>query len=129
MLTVGTVNRGQVTVCPENTARAMGSGALEVFATPALVALAEQTCWTGIQSHLEPGQGTVGTRLDLQHTAPTPLGMTVYCESTLTEINGRSLTFSVKLWDDKGPVGEGTHQRVIIFSDRFQAKADSKRDV
>jgi predicted thioesterase len=54
--------------------------------------------------------------------------MTVYCESTLTEIDGRSLTFSVKLWDDKGPVGEGTHQRVIIFSDRFQAKADSKRD-
>jgi predicted thioesterase len=106
----------------------MGSGALEVFATPALVALAEQTCWTGIQPDLEPGQGTVGTRLDLQHTAPTPLGMTVYCESTLTEIDGRSLTFSVKLWDDTGPVGEGTHQRVIIFSDRFQAKADSKRD-
>lgn len=128
MLTVGTVGRQQVAVKPENTARAMGSGALDVFATPALVALAEQTCWTSIQPDLEPEQGTVGTHLDLQHTAPTPVGMTVYCESTLTEVNGRSLTFSVKLWDDKGPVGEGTHQRVIITNDRFQAKADSKRD-
>ena len=128
MLNVGIIGKAQVTVCPENTALSMGSGTLEVFATPALVALAEKTCWTSIQDALEPGQGTVGTQLDLQHTAPTPLGMTVYCESTLTEIDGRSLTFSVKLWDDKGPVGEGTHQRVIIFSDRFQAKADSKRD-
>ena len=70
----------------------------------------------------------VGTELNLQHTAPTPLGMTVHCESTLTEINGRSLTFAVKLWDDKGTVGEGTHKRFIIDNDRFQAKANSKRD-
>lgn len=128
MLKEGITGRASVLVCAENTARAMGSGALEVFATPALVALAEKTCWTSIQSELEPGQGTVGTKLDLQHTAPTPVGLTVYCESTLTEVSGRSLTFSVKLWDDKGPVGEGIHQRVIITNDRFQAKADSKRD-
>lgn len=128
MLKEGITGRASVLVCAENTARAMGSGALEVFATPALVALAEKTCWTGIQPELEPGQGTVGTKLDLQHTAPTPVGLTVYCESTLTEVNGRSLTFSVKLWDDKGPVGEGIHQRVIITNDRFQVKADSKRE-
>ena len=128
MLKEGITGRASVLVCAENTALAMGSGALEVFATPALVALAEKTCWTSIQSELEPGQGTVGTKLDLQHTAPTPVGLRVYCESTLTEVNGRSLTFSVKLWDDKGPVGEGIHQRVIITNDRFQAKADSKRE-
>ena len=128
MLNVGMIGKAQVAVCPENTALSMGSGALEVFATPALVALAEKTCWTSIQEALEPGQGTVGTELNLQHTAPTPLGMTVHCESTLTEINGRSLTFAVKLWDDKGTVGEGTHKRFIIDNDRFQAKANSKRD-
>ncbi len=128
MLKEGIPGRAETVVCPENTALSMGSGALEVFATPALVALAEKTCWTSVQGALEPGQGTVGTHLDLQHTAPTPLGMTVHCESTLTEVNGRSLTFSVRLWDDKGPVGEGTHQRVIIDNARFQAKANSKRD-
>lgn len=128
MLKEGIIGQANVLVCPENTALAMGSGALQVFATPALVALAEKTCWTSIQPELEPGQGTVGTKLELQHTAPTPLGLTVYCESTLTAIDGRSLTFSVKLWDDKGTVGEGIHQRVIITNDRFQAKANSKRN-
>jgi predicted thioesterase len=54
--------------------------------------------------------------------------MTVCCESVLTEVNGRSLTFAVKLWDDKGPVGEGTHQRVIVTNERFQAKANAKRE-
>lgn len=129
MLQEGILGRSETVVCPENTALSMGSGALEVFATPALVALAEKTCWTSVQSALELGQGTVGTHLDLQHTAPTPLGMTVFCESVLTEVNGRSLTFSVRLWDDKGPVGEGTHRRVIIDNTRFQTKANSKRDV
>lgn len=128
MLKEGITGQASVLVCPEHTALAMGSGALAVFATPALVALAEQTCWTGVQPYLEPGQGTVGTHLDLQHTAPTPLGMTVYCESTLTGVKGRSLTFSVRLWDEKGPVGHGTHQRVIIDNARFQTKADSKHD-
>lgn len=128
MLKEGITGQAAVPVCADNTARAMGSGTLEVFATPALVALAEKACWTSIQPELEPGQGTVGTGLELQHTAPTPLGMTVYCESTLTEVNGRSLTFAVRLWDDKGPVGEGTHRRVIITNDRFQAKADGKRE-
>jgi predicted thioesterase len=81
-----------------------------------------------VQPELEPGQGTVGTGLQLQHTAPTPVGMTVCCVSVLTEVNGRSLTFAVKLWDDKGPVGEGTHQRVIVTNERFQAKANAKRE-
>lgn len=128
MMKEGIIGRESVRVCAENTALAMGSGALEVFATPALVALAEKTCWTSVQPELEPGQGTVGTGLQLQHTAPTPVGMTVCCESVLTEVNGRSLTFAVKLWDDKGPVGEGTHQRVIVTNERFQAKANAKRE-
>lgn len=127
MLKMGQKGSAQVRVCQENTAAAMGSGALDVFATPALVALAEQACWTSVQPGLEPGQGTVGTGLELQHTAPTPVGMTVYCESELMEVQGRSLSFRVRLWDDNGPVGQGTHQRVLVDNRRFQDKADAKK--
>lgn len=128
MLKVGIKGTGQTEVTSVNTARAMGSGTLEVFATPALVALAEQTCWQSVAPELEEGSGTVGVRLELQHTAPTPLGMTVTCESELTGLEGRKLTFQVKLYDQTGPVGEGIHERVIVDDERFQAKANRKRD-
>lgn len=126
MLKEGIKGAGHTLVCPENTAAAMGSGTLRVFATPALVALAEKTCWSSIQAELEPGQCTVGTQLDLRHTAPTPVGMTVHCGSELIGVEGRSLTFRVQLWDETGAVGSGTHQRVVVDETRFQAKADGK---
>ena len=81
MLEVGIKGLEQQAVSAENTALAMGSGTLEVFATPALVALAEKTCWQSVAPHLEEGCSTVGTRMELDHSAPTPLGMTVICES------------------------------------------------
>ncbi len=114
-------------VTPENTARAMGSGTLEVFATPALVALAEKTCWQSVAPALEPGCGTVGTRLELDHTAPTPVGMTVTCESELTAVEGRKLVFAVKLRDETGPVGGGVHERFIVNDRKFAAKARAKK--
>lgn len=104
----------------------MGSGTLEVFATPALAALAERTCWESVAPHLAPGQGTVGTKLSLEHTAPTPVGMTVTCTSELLAVNGRTLVFSVAMADDKGPVGHGVHERVIIDEARFLSRAQAK---
>ena len=89
----------------------MGSGTLDVFATPALVALAEKTCWMSVAAALDEGCGTVGTRLELEHSAPTPVGMTVTCESELTAVEGRKLVFKVSLHDEKGPVGGGVHER------------------
>ena len=74
MLEAGLRGTATVAVTPANTARAMGSGTLEVFATPALAALAEQTCWQSVAPELEPGSGTVGAKLSLEHTAPTPGG-------------------------------------------------------
>ena len=121
--------RGEQTqsVTAENTARALGSGTLEVFATPALVALAEKTCWQSVAAELEAGSGTVGTKLELEHTAPTPVGMTVTCHSELVAVEGRKLTFKVTLADEKGPVGGGTHERFVIFEEKFAAKAEAKK--
>ena len=103
-LETGICGEQSVRVSAENTAKTMGSGTLDVFATPALVALAEKTCWQSVAPALEAGSGTVGTKLELEHTAPTPVGMTVTCHSELVAVEGRKLTFKVTLADEKGPV-------------------------
>ena len=126
MLESGIKGTRAVTVNEENTAKAMGSGTLDVFATPALIALMEETCWRSVANELEEGSGTVGTLLEIKHTAPTPVGMKVTCESTLTEIDGRRLVFEVIALDGKGVVGEGRHERFIIQNEKFQVKANAK---
>ena len=113
-LETGICGEQSVRVSAENTAKTMGSGTLDVFATPALVALAEKTCWQSVAPALE-------------HTAPTPVGMTVTCHSELVAVEGRKLTFKVTLADEKGPVGGGTHERFIIFEEKFAAKAEAKK--
>lgn len=127
MLEAGIRGKQSVAVTPENTAKTMGSGTLNVFATPALVALAEKTCWMSVADALDDGCGSVGTKLELEHTAPTPVGMTVTCHSELVAVEGRKLTFKVTLADEKGPVGGGTHERFIIFEEKFAAKAEAKK--
>lgn len=123
MLTTGIKGRETVLVTEANSAKSMGSGLLDVFATPAMTALMEMTAWKSVAPYLEEGAGTVGTRLDITHDAPTPLGMEVRCESKLTEIDGRRLVFQVAAYDEKGKIGGGTHERFIIQNDKFQAKA------
>ena len=126
MLETGIKGTRTVTVNEDNTAKAMGSGTLDVFATPALIALMEETCWRSVANELEKGSGTVGTLLEIKHTAPTPVGMKVTCESTLTEVDGRRLVFEVIARDAKGVVGEGKHERFIIQNEKFQMKANAK---
>lgn len=128
MLETGIKGTKTVTVNEDNTAKTMGSGTLDVFATPALIALMEETCWRSVADKLDEGCGTVGTRLEVSHTAPTPVGMEVTCESTLTEVDGRRLVFEVTVRDAKGVVGEGRHERFVIQNDKFQAKANAKRE-
>ena len=127
MLTVGIKGEQSQLVTNENTAKTMGSGTLDVFATPALVALAEKTCWMSVAGELDEGCGSVGTKLELEHTAPTPVGMTVTCESELTAVGGRKLVFKVSLHDEKGPVGGGVHERFIVNDAKFAAKAQAKK--
>lgn len=114
-------------VTPEMSAARVGSGLVDVFATPMMVALVERTCNDSVVPHLEPGQGTVGTLVNVAHTAATPIGMRVWCESELVEVDRRRLVFNVKAYDDSGPIGEGTHERFIIDMARFQEKALSKK--
>lgn len=124
---IGVKNVIETTVTENNTAVAMGSGILSVFATPAMIALIEETAWRSVVPYLEPGQATVGTRLDISHVSPTPLGMTVKCETELIEADGRKLKFKAEVYDESGLIGTGTHERFIITADKFQAKAESKK--
>lgn len=128
MLKEGVKGTQEIMVTEENTAKVMGSGALDVFATPAMIALMEKTAWTSVSDELDEGCGTVGISLNVAHSAPTPLGMKVTCESELTGIDGRKLTFCVKAYDEKGVIGEGTHERFIIQNEKFQKKANMKKD-
>ena len=126
-LETGICGEQSVSVTQQNTAKTMGSGTLDVFSTPALVALAEKICWMSVAPALEEGSGTVGTKLELEHTAPTPVGMTVTCRSQLVAVEGRKLTFKVELQDEKGAVGGGIHERFVINDAKFAAKAEAKK--
>ena len=126
MIEVGMTNRKEETVTCENSAAAVGSGLLEVYATPSMIALMEGCCHESVGEELEDGCGTVGISLNVKHMAATPVGMKVYCESELTAVNGRILTFSVKAFDEKEQIGEGIHERCIIYNEKFQKKAYAK---
>lgn len=126
MLSIGIRGEKRMTVRPENTAKAVGSGGLEVFATPALVALMEATAMESVGPGLEPGQGTVGTDIHVQHLAATPVGMDVRCESELAAVEGRKLTFEITAYDAAGKIGHATHERFIVDNARFMEKAQAK---
>ena len=128
MLETGIAGTAETTVTEANTARMRGSGTLDVFATPALAELMERCCWESVAPHLEEGQTTVGTRLDLHHNAPTPLGMHVRCESELVAIDRRALTFTVRAFDEAGEIATATHDRFIVDATRFQSKANAKAE-
>lgn len=125
-LKAGIKGSSSVFVEQSNTAAAMGSGQLPVFATPAMIALMEKTASESVQSYLEEGCGSVGTKLDVKHLSATPLGMEVHCESELMEVDGRKLVFLVKAFDSAGLIGEGTHERFVIKNESFLKKAEGK---
>ncbi|EOS42042.1 thioesterase family protein [Lachnospiraceae bacterium JLR.KK009] len=127
MLEAGIKGYQELTVTEGDTAKAHKSGTLDVLATPRMAALMEETAWRSVAGELEEGMGTVGIKLDLGHLAPTPVGMKVWCESLLTGVDGRKLTFSITVFDGAGKIGEGLHERFIIEETKFQAKADKKK--
>ena len=125
-VTVGLKGRAETVVSDANTAQAACSGALPVFGTPFMCALMEEAAWKSIAPHLEPGQSTVGTRLDISHDSATPVGMKVWAESEVTEADGKRLVLKVAAYDERGLIGQGTHERFIITSERFLAKTARK---
>lgn len=126
MLKTGIEGYREMAVTQEYTAKAQKSGTLAVFATPAMIALIEETAWKSVAEELEEGCATVGTALNIRHLSATPVGMKAVCRTRLAEIDGRKLVFEVEVSDEAGKIGEGTHERFIIQSDKFQKKAEEK---
>ena len=127
-VTVGLKGRAEALVTQANTAEAACSGALPVFGTPFLCALMEEAAWKSIAPHLEAGQSTVGTRLDISHDSATPVGIKVWAESEVTQVDGRRIELKVAAYDEKGPIGQGTHQRFIVQDEKFLARAAAKKE-
>lgn len=125
-MNAGIKGKQELTVSEKDTAKVYGSGSLEVFGTPAIIALMEKTALTSIEPYLDEGEGSVGTALDVKHTAATPVGMKVVCESELIEVDRKRLTFRVTARDESGPIGEGTHERFVIQNEPFMEKANGK---
>jgi predicted thioesterase len=125
-VTIGLKGRAEAVVSDANTAQAACSGALPVFGTPFMCALMEEAAWKSIAPHLEPGQSTVGTRLNVSHDSATPVGMRVWAESEITQVDGKRLVLNVAAFDERGPIGQGVHERFIITDERFLAKTAKK---
>ncbi len=125
-LTTGAKAAATLTVTEEKTAKIVGSGSLNVFATPMMAALMEQAACEALAPYLEGDETTVGTELNIQHTAATPVGVTVTAEAEVTAVNGREIAFSVKAFDSVGEIGSGTHKRFVVFAEKFQARADGR---
>lgn len=115
------------TVLPSDSANAFGSGTVDVFGTPSMVAFMENTCKNCVQPSLAEGEGTVGIALNIRHLAAAPIGSTVTCDCELIEVDRKILTFTVKVLMGDELIGDGTHTRARIDFARFQAKADEKR--
>ena len=126
MVEIGIKGREEATVTKANVATNVGSGKVQVFSTPMMIALMEKAAALSIEPVLEPGQSSVGTRINVSHCAATPMGMHVWAETEVIEIDRRRVTFSVKAYDERGLIGEGTHDRFIIDVEKFIAKAESK---
>ena len=125
-VTVGLKGRAETVVNESNTAQAACSGALPVFGTPFMCALMEEAAWKSIAPHLEPGQSTVGTRLNVSHDSATPVGMRVWAESEVAAVDGKRLSLTVAAFDERGPIGQGTHERFIVTDERFLSKTAKK---
>lgn len=123
----GITGKQTIMVTEDKTAKVMGSGMLPVYATPAMIALMENTASTSVQAALEEGQGTVGTLINVKHVSATPVGMEVICETKLVEVDRKRLVFEVKAYDAAGLIGEGTHERFIIDDQKFMGKAEGKK--
>lgn len=128
VLTAGLVGELRITVEPATLASAVGSGGIEVFSTPSLIALMENAARSAVEPLLPPDQTTVGVRVDVRHLAATPAGEQVRARAELVEVDGRRLVFHVEAFDSHEKIGEGTHERMVVDPARLIARAEAKRN-
>lgn len=110
----------------EDTALEVGSGSLLVYATPCMVALMEGAACEALKDLLPEDKTSVGTSLEISHISATPVGLEVWAEAEVTAVDGNTVTFQVTAFDEAGKIGEGTHKRVIINTQRFLDKTYAK---
>jgi predicted thioesterase len=122
-LAPGLTARAELTVTDDDTAAALGSGDVPVLGTPRLIALCEQACCEAIATHLDQAETTVGMRVQLDHLAPTAVGMKVVADVTLEKVEGRRLTFTASVSDPHGLIGAGKLTRVVVERERFLKKS------
>jgi predicted thioesterase len=122
----GLTGSSEILVGTRDTAPHVGSGKVKVLATPVMVSLMEEAALNAVEGLLPAGHQTVGIRLDISHTAATPVGMRVTARAELTKVEGRRLTFRVSASDEKELIGEGVHERIVINVARFDQRAQDK---
>ena len=125
-ISVGMKGEASTLVEREDTALEVGSGSLLVYATPCLAALIEGAACAAIEDALEEGTTTVGTELNLRHTAATPVGLEVRAEAEVTQVEGKVIHFAIRAFDETGEIGSAAHTRVLVNSQRFLDKAYQK---
>lgn len=126
MLEPGLNETAQETVTEEMTARSLGSGDVDVLATPALVALVERVAVAAVVGSLDAGRTTVGARVEIDHVAPTPVGALVTVTARLEAVDGRKLHFTFEASDAGGVVARGSHLRVLVEREAFIVEARSR---
>lgn len=115
----GTKGMIEMVVCEKDSAKQVGSGLADVFATPSMIGLMENTAQSSVNASLPEGYSTVGIEISVKHMKATPIGMKVKCTSTLKKVEGKKLFFDVEAYDEAAKIGEGTHIRYIINNEQF----------
>ncbi len=118
----GLTHTSTTTVDNTNVASAVASGTLEVFSTPAMIALMEKAAYLAVENSISDEESTVGTDLNIKHLKASPIGEAISAKATLVKIEGRALTFEVEAHDSKGKIGEGMHTRYIVNIEKFLSK-------
>jgi predicted thioesterase len=125
--TVGLVGHVAWPATERHSAEAWGSGAVAVFGTPSLVGLMEAAAMEALRGRLQDGDTTVGTRIDVEHLAATPLGDTVRAEARLVAVDGRRLTFEIEAHDSARLIGRARHERTVVSRARFLEKLHGRQ--
>ena len=125
-LRTGLAGRVEIVVADEHTAPHVGSGHVHVLATPVMVNLMEAAALQAVEGLLPAGFQTVGTRLDIRHFAATPVGLRVVARAEIVAIDGRTITYRLAAEDEREPIGDGTHERIVINVARFDERMDAK---
>lgn len=122
----GLTGTAEIVVGTRDTAPHVGSGKIGVLATPIMVNLMEAAALQAVERFMPPGHQTVGTHLDVKHFAATPVGLRVTARAELVKVEGRTLTFKLRAEDEREPIGEGVHERLIINVERFDVRMQKK---